>query len=44
MVQHLGVFSVYGVNLAAGPAAAMAWVPFMCFIGIGLALLLGKDG
>lgn len=42
VVQHLGVFSVYGVNLAAGPSAAMAWVPFMCFIGIGLALLLGK--
>lgn len=42
VVQHLGVFSVYGVNLAAGPAAAMAWVPFMSFIGIGLALLLGR--
>lgn len=40
VVQHLGVFSVYAVNLLGGPVAAMAWTPFMCFIGIGLALLL----
>lgn len=37
VVQRLGVFSVYAVNLAAGSAAAMAWVPFMSCIGIALA-------
>ena len=42
MVQHLGVFSVYALNLTAGNAAAMAWTPFMAFLGIGMAWLLCK--
>ncbi|MBR0405940.1 MAG: HXXEE domain-containing protein [Eggerthellaceae bacterium] len=42
VVQHLGVFSVYGVNLAVGPTAAVIWVPFMCCLGIVVAWLLAK--
>ena len=42
IVQHLGVFSVYAVNLAAGNVAAMAWTPFMAFLGIAVAWLLCK--
>ena len=42
VVQHLGVFSVYAVNLAAGNVAAMAWTPFMAFLGIAVAWLLTK--
>lgn len=42
VVQHLGVFSAYAVNLALGQTAALVWVPFMAFIGIGLAWLLCK--
>ena len=42
--QHLGIFSVYAVNLAAGSAAAMAWVPFMSCIGIALAWALSRRG
>ena len=42
VVQHLGVFSVYIVNLAAGSMAAMVWTPFMAFLGIAVAWLLTK--
>ena len=42
VVQHLGVFSVYAVNLAAGNVAAMVWTPFMAFLGIAVAWLLCK--
>ena len=40
VVQHLGVFSVYIVNLVAGSVTAMVWTPFMAFIGISVALML----
>ena len=42
VVQHVGVFSVYGVCKLLGGTAAIVWTPFMAFIGIGLALLLGR--
>ncbi|MGO5211657.1 hypothetical protein [Parafannyhessea sp. LCP21S3_E6] len=42
VVQHLGVFSVYGVCKLLGGTAAIMWTPFMAFVGIGLAFLLGK--
>lgn len=42
VVQHLGVFSVYAVNLLAGNVAAMAWTPFMALLGIVTAWLLCK--
>lgn len=40
VVQHLGVFSVYGVCAVLGGVASIIWVPFMAFLGIGCALLL----
>ena len=41
IIQHIGVFSCYFVNLLAGNAAALAWVPFMCTWGILVAWGLG---
>jgi len=42
VVQHLGVFSAYAVNLTLGQTAALVWVPFMAFIGTALAWMLSK--
>ena len=42
VVQHIGIFSCYFVNLLAGNAAALAWVPFMCTWGILVAWGLGR--
>ena len=42
VIQHAGVFSCYFVNLLAGNAAALAWVPFMCTWGILVAWGLGR--
>jgi hypothetical protein len=42
VVQHLGVFSVYAVNMLLGHTAAIVWTPFMCCLGIALGLLFGR--
>lgn len=42
VIQHMGIFSVYIVNLLAGNTAAIAWVPFMCCLGILFAWLFSR--
>lgn len=42
VVEHLGVFSAYAVNLVLGQVATLVWVPFMAFVGVVLAWGLSK--